>query len=131
MKTKVVTAAIAINGNQIMIAKRGKGQSLEGYWEFPGGKLEPEENLQECLKRELLEELGVDANIGSIFCESTYEYESGKILLIALEAAFINDNFALTVHDELRWVPIKNLLDFKLAPADIFIAKKIQETYGI
>jgi mutator protein MutT len=52
--------------NKVLLTRRAPGQSLEDYWEFPGGKVEEGESLQECLKREIFEELGVQVMLGNI-----------------------------------------------------------------
>jgi mutator protein MutT len=66
MNFKIVTAAIVLQDNKVLLTRRAPGQSLEGYWEFPGGKVEEGESLQECLKREIFEELGVQVMLGNI-----------------------------------------------------------------
>ena len=66
MNFKIVTAAIVLQDNKVLLTRRALGQSLEGYWEFPGGKVEEGESLQECLKREIFEELGVQVMLGNI-----------------------------------------------------------------
>lgn len=56
---KIVTAAIIFKNNRVLLTRRKSSQKLEGYWEFPGGKIEGNETPQECMERELFEELGV------------------------------------------------------------------------
>lgn len=124
---KTVTAAIIIKGDSVLIARRDPFQKLSGYWEFPGGKVENGESLVECLRRELLEELGVESELGEVLAKSEYHYEHGSFLLIGIYANLKSDELILTVHDQVKWVPIANLLQYRLAPADIPIAIKIQE----
>jgi 8-oxo-dGTP diphosphatase len=69
---KTVTAAIAIDKGRILLARRSQNEKLSGYWEFPGGKVEKGESLQDCLKKELKEELGVQAEIGEPTAESIH-----------------------------------------------------------
>ncbi len=69
---KLIAAAIIEKDGKVLIAKRAKKDALCGTWEFPGGKLEEGETLEECLKRELYEELGIHAEIGDYFCTSTF-----------------------------------------------------------
>ncbi len=111
------------NKNQVLLARRRNGQNLQGYWEFPGGKIEKNETPQKCLERELLEELSVKSKAGEIIVESVYNYESGSIKLIGIETVLLETNITLSVHDKIQWVTIKNILQYKLAPADIPIAK--------
>ena len=121
---KIVTAAIIRNDDKILIARRKKGQKLEGFWEFPGGKIEEGESPQECLQRELHEEFGIESKAGKILTESEYHYDHGSIRLLALETEILNGEIELTVHDEIVWATAEDLLDYKLAPADIPIAEE-------
>ncbi len=64
MTRLVVTAAVIERGGRYLVTRRQKGVHLEGLWEFPGGKCDAGESLADCLRRELREELGVDAAVG-------------------------------------------------------------------
>lgn len=122
---KLVAAAIAINDGLVLLARRAAGQSQAGYWEFPGGKLEPGETVQDCIVRELIEELGVHCHAREVLAESIYEYPGGVIKLIAVEVLLRSHDFRLSVHDAIRWVAPNALLDMNLAPADIPIAAEL------
>lgn len=122
---KIVTAAIIVNDGRVMITRRRQGEKLSGAWEFPGGKVEPGETLQNCLARELREELGLVAEIGQVLAQSEYHYEHGSIQLVALHAQILSGDITLTVHDKIEWVYPGDLLKFSLAPADIPIAKHL------
>jgi len=124
---KLVTAAIIYKKDCVLLTRRKSGENLEGFWEFPGGKIEDKETPQECLERELLEELGVRSNANEIIAESIYKYDNGTIKLIGIETYLIDQKIELSVHDKFDWVSIKLLLDYKLSPADIPIAKHIME----
>ena len=78
-----ITAAILMKDNRILIAQRKHSDKLPGKWEFPGGKIEDNETPEECLKRELKEELNIDISIKAFFTESIYSYPDFKIRLIA------------------------------------------------
>lgn len=127
---KLVTAAIIYKGNTVLITRRGSKEKLAGYWEFPGGKIEEGETPQECLQRELFEELGVRAKADKIIAESEYHYEHGSFRLLAMLTSIEEDTFSLKVHDKVEWVPLQYLLQYKLAPADIPIARVIMERNG-
>ena len=122
---KIVTAAIIVDDGRVMITRRREGEKLAGAWEFPGGKVEPGETLQDCLVRELREELGVITEVGQVLAESEYHYEHGSIQLVALDTHIISGEITLTVHDKIEWVRPDDLLNFSLAPADISIAKHL------
>jgi len=122
-KMKLVTAAIIRSGDRYFVARRGPAEKLAGFWEFPGGKAEEYETLQDCLKRELKEELGVVANVGDELTSSDYIYEHGSIRLVALETTIVSGRPTLTVHDKSDWLSPAEILKLELAPADIPIAQ--------
>ena len=106
--TKVAAAVIEKEG-KVLIAKRGKGDRLGGKWEFPGGKIEAGETPQECLKRELAEELGIEAEIGDFICLSSYSYSHIEVELLAYRASHLSGDIRLYVHDQFRWVSLADL----------------------
>jgi 8-oxo-dGTP diphosphatase len=122
---KLVTAAIIWDGEKVLIARRGPTSKLAGLWEFPGGKVEAGETPEECLKRELFEELSVDAEIGGHVCFSDYTYEHGSFRIMAFEARIMAGQLKPVAHDQLLFVLPNQLLSFELLPADIPIAKQI------
>lgn len=124
---KRVTAAIIMQGEDVLLTRRAPKEKLAGHWEFPGGKVEHGESLSDCLRRELKEELGVEAVVGEILAESVYHYEHGAFQLIGMLTSLTSYQLKLAVHDQAEWVPIEKLLDYALAPADIPIAIKLQE----
>lgn len=126
---KKVTAAICISSNKILIAKRGTNVSLSGRWEFPGGKLEDGETPEECLKREIKEELNLDIIVGEFFDKSIHKYENGEIELLAYYCEIVSDDMILTVHEEVKWVKFSDVDRFDFLPADIPLVKKIKNRH--
>ena len=124
---KTVTAAIIINRDNVLIARRDSFQKLSGHWEFPGGKVDNGESLDECLHRELLSGLGVESESGDVLAKSKYHYKHGSFLVIGIHVKLKSYPLKLTVHDRIEWVPIGNLLKYRLTPADALLAVKIQE----
>jgi 8-oxo-dGTP diphosphatase len=116
---KVVTAAIAIKDKKILVAKRAPGQKHAGFWEFPGGKLEPGESTLHCMERELFEEFGVQAQAIEEIGFTDYVLENGSIRLIAVRVKLPELPLALTVHSEVDWLTLDRLNSIKLLPADI------------
>jgi len=114
------------NGN-ILIAKRSSTSSLPNKWEFPGGKVEVGETPEECLARELWEEFEIDVIIGDFFGESVYSYDHGVVRLIAYRVHTDEDIVTLNAHDDVQWVPADQLLEYDLAPADVPIAREVQQ----
>jgi len=128
---KIVTAAIIWDAGRVLLTRRGPGEKLSGLWEFPGGKVEPNETLEECLTRELLEELGLEVSVGSVVAESVYSYDHGAIRLVALEATIIKGQLTLTVHDRVEWVLPHALEQYALAPADVPIAYALKKLLAV
>lgn len=126
---KDVTAAVIFKDGKVFIARRAPGENSAGGWEFPGGKVEKGETPQECLKRELYEELGIKTEIGDFVAESIYEYPKGLIRLLAYRAEITEGEMKLSVHDACRWVPVNELYKFGLLPADVPVADKLAEMY--
>lgn len=122
---KNVSAAIIKKSDTVLLTRRAPGEKLAGFWEFPGGKQETNETIQDCLVREIKEELDIKVACSSVLTESLYEYPGGAINLIAIETEIIGGDISLSVHDRYEWARIENLLKYQLAPADIPIAKWI------
>jgi len=127
---KEVSAAIIIENDKVLLTRRAPNEKLAGYWEFPGGKREAGENIEECLVRELKEELDIEVGAFEIFGASEYQYDGGSILLIGVRARILNGTPTLSVHDAFEWVPLSLVHQYKLAPADIPLANKLLEEYG-
>lgn len=127
MKPKIVTAAVFIKEQSVLLMRRAPGENLAGKWEFPGGKLESGETPELCLQREINEELGILGAVGAHVCDSLFEYPSGSILLKAYFVDWQSGDIQLRVHDKMHWVHRTELLQFDLAPADVEIAKRVQE----
>ena len=124
-QVEAVAAAIAFKEGRVLVTRRAPGQKLAGFWEFPGGKLEPGETLSGCIVRELEEELSVRSVAGNVILESLYEYPGGSINLIAIEVQLLDEEFRLSVHDAAEFVPPSALLSMELAPADVPIAEEL------
>lgn len=122
---KNVSAAVIEEEEKLLLTRRAPREKLSGLWEFPGGKQESHETIEECLIREIKEELDLNVRCLDILTESVYEYPGGKIKLIAISAEIIGGEIKLNVHDKYEWVNIQDLLNYQLAPADIPIAKWI------
>jgi len=124
----VVTAAIAQRNDMILIAKRFDKGKLSGKWEFPGGKIETGEGLEQCLKREIKEELGVEINILGHFGTSIYEYPFGKIKLEAFRVEFVSEEFELKDHSEVRWIYVQELDNYDFSPADLPFVESLKDS---
>ena len=119
MALKKVAAGIIRHQGKILIAQRKRGKSLEFLWEFPGGKLEEGETLEQCLQRELIEELNLPITVKAYFMRSTYTYEFGTIELNAFFADCEKEDLSFHPdHEEARWVALEDLQGYDFPPAD-------------
>lgn len=123
-----VTAAILRRGDEVLLCRRTRPAYLAGKWEFPGGKVEAGESPAACLSRELTEELGIEAEVGDHITTHVHHYEALSVELIAFEVTFGGGELRLSdTHDRASWVAPAELLDWDLAPADVPIARAVQD----
>ena len=127
MATVDVTCGLIFSNDRVFICRRKPDKSLGGYWEFPGGKVESGETCEECLARELREELGMEVLVGQKFMTNEHSYEHIAIRLIAYRCEFISFNQTLTDHDKYEWACVDELTSWNFAPADIPIAAALAE----
>lgn len=126
MMIKVVCGIIYKN-NLVFICRRNPDKSLGGYWEFPGGKIEAGEQQKDSLTRELSEELGMSVIVNDHFMTVIHTYDKFTIELISFKCDFQESLFNMSDHDAYEWVEVQDLNKYNLAPADIPIAKKLNE----
>ena len=121
-----VTAAILSNNGRLLIAQRKTTGKLPNKWEFPGGKIEPGETPEECLKREMKEEFDIGVTIGEYLGESIFHYDHGSIRLLAYRTNWIAGEFILKDHQAIEWVNKNELSDYDFAPADMPFVDKLR-----
>lgn len=130
MKIIKVVAGVILDNDKVLITRRAPKENFAGGWEFPGGKIEVNETPQECLVRELKEELSIEVSIGKFCTEVTHDYGDMQVNLIAYYCTIIGGKIQVSVHDKYKWVEIKDLLKYALLPADVPIAKKVMEKFA-
>ena len=120
-----VVCAIIIEDEKILITQRSEFMSLPFKWEFPGGKLEYHETHEECLKRELKEELNVEILVHQKLKENKHDYGDISITLIPYLAEIYSGNIILSEHNDFKFVSKDEILNFDFAEADIPILHQI------
>lgn len=124
-----VTAGIITDRDKVLITRRAPKENFAGGWEFPGGKIEVLETPEECLARELKEELDIGVSVGKFCTEVTHDYGNMNFRLVAYYCTIVQGEISISVHDKYKWIRINELLNYDLLPADIPIAKKVMEDY--
>jgi mutator protein MutT len=121
---EVVCGVINQNG-RYLITQRAKGV-FASQWEFPGGKIEPGENPEQSLERELEEELSIRVKATDRLMENSIEVEGQKIKLIFLKALYSGGEIQLSDHIDYAWATPDQLIHFDLVPGDIPFAQRLQ-----
>lgn len=118
--TLVVACALVDEDGRVLIAKRPEGRSLAGLWEFPGGKVDPDERPEDALIRELEEELGIDVAESCLapLTFASHSYESFHLLMPLYVCRQWNGEVAAREGQELAWVRPNRLSGYDMPPAD-------------
>lgn len=126
MKELTVTAAIIKNvEGKILICQRADDSSMGGLWEFPGGKLEPSETLEECIVRECREELSIDLSVTDTFAQTKYQYPDKLINFTFFNAVINGGTIKMNVHKDIKWVSVSEIKSYEFCPADVEILDMI------
>lgn len=127
--TVTVVAAIIRRNNKILITRRFDNVHLAGFWEFPGGKVEPDEALETALAREILEELGLRIRVEYEYFSVQHDYPDRTVRLHFFNCSIIEgEPQALEVAD-LRWVEPHELDQYQFPPADAELISRLREPH--
>ena len=119
-KLKVVGALLRDKENRIFSCMRPDGDAWAGWWEFPGGKVDPGESMQEALSREIKEELGILVSPKSKICEIDHSYEDRDVNLHIFDCGLVDpQEITLMEHGDSRWLAREDLLEVNWLPADL------------
>lgn len=125
---EVVAALIWKNG-KFMICQRPAHKARGLLWEFVGGKVEPGETKEQALVRECREELAVTVAVQDEFMNLVHEYPDITIHLTVFNAYIAEGVPQLLEHNDVRWIPPKEIKNYDFCPADNKILEKIAEVY--
>lgn len=123
-----VTAAVIGDGTgRFLVAQRPPSEMLGGLWEFPGGKVEPDESLQECLRREIAEELGISIQVGERLTVVKHAYSHFKITLHAFFAQIVDGTPQAIACADWRWIRTEEADALAFSAADLRILAALRE----
>lgn len=130
MKTVKVVAAVITASNEngekmIFATQRGYGEFKDG-WEFPGGKVEPGETPQAALKREIMEELETEIEVGELIETIEYDYPTFHLSMDCFWAEIVKGDLVLREHEAAKWLTKEQLESVEWLPADLGLVEKVR-----
>ena len=125
MKSIKVVAAVITHENKIFATQRGYGD-FKGGWEFPGGKIEPGEMPKEAVVREIMEELGVEIEVGELIDTVEYDYPQFHLSLTCFWCTIKSGELTLKEHEAAKWLAKDELYSVEWLPADLSLIGKIE-----
>ena len=120
-----VSAALIFRGGQLLITQRPAEAHLGGLWEFPGGKREPGETFEQCLVREIREELAVEISVGELFADVAHDYPEKSVHLKFFICQLLAGEPQALGCAGLRWVDKTELAGFDFPAADARVLGKL------
>ena len=125
----VVAAALIDADGRVLLARRPPGKAMAGLWEFPGGKLHPEETPEAALTRELSEELGIDLRPACLapLTFASHRYPDFHLLMPLYAARNCKGTPAPREGQELAWVRVEKLADYPMPPADVPLVAMLRD----
>lgn len=130
IKTIEVVAAIIIKDNQVFATQRGYGQ-WQGWWEFPGGKIEPGETPEAALTREIREELNAEITVGDLLQTIEWDYPAFHLTMHCYLCTLNSDQLHLNEHSASAWLTLETLRSVNWLPADVVILDRIEELLNL
>ena len=126
MKVIRVVAAIIIEKGKVFATQRGYGEFKDG-WEFPGGKIEPNETPQQALVREIQEELDTKIEVGELLDTVEYDYPNFHLSMDCFICTIQSGNLVLKEHEAAKWLTKETMNSVDWLPADLGLVEKIKE----
>jgi 8-oxo-dGTP diphosphatase len=119
MKHIHVTCAIIERDGLVLAARRSAGMSLPLKWEFPGGKIDHGESREDCLRREISEELGINVSVPKSLPAATHDYPAFTVTLYPFICSIDSGEIVLLEHAAISWLPPEQLHTLDWAEADL------------
>jgi len=121
----LVVAGLIEGPEGYLISQRPKGH-LKDRWEFPGGKLEPGEAPEAALQRELMEELGIEVEVGDIYAVGHHIYPEHEVILMLYRCCWSGGSPRCLQVKAFRWLSLEALLEVPFPPADEAIIRRLR-----
>lgn len=127
MKEVHVTAAVIIKENKILCVQRNENKYdyISKKWEFPGGKVEENEHLEDTIKREIHEELNLNIDVKSFLIQVNHQYPDFKLKMDTFICEITSGFLKLNEHVDYKWLSINEFSDLDWAAADLPIVEKL------
>jgi mutator protein MutT len=123
-----VAAGLVFREGKLLITQRFAHAHLGGLWEFPGGKRKPAESFPECLRRELLEELGIEIEVAEMIDEIRHTYPEKTVLLRFYRCRWLRHEPQALGCPDFRWITREELNQFAFPEADAALVKRLNST---
>ncbi|MEZ5103606.1 MAG: (deoxy)nucleoside triphosphate pyrophosphohydrolase [Draconibacterium sp.] len=118
-----VTCAVIIYDGKILVTQRGKNSDHPFKWEFPGGKIQINESPEDCIKREIREELNIEIDVLKLMKPVDFDYGFKQINLIPFMCSYKAGEFLLREHHAFKWIDLEELEETDLSEADLEMVK--------
>jgi len=126
-----VAAGLVFREGQLLITQRPHAGHLGGLWEFPGGKREPGESFEACLRRELKEELGIEVVVGELLETITHDYPEKRVHLKFFRCVWRQHEPQALGCPAFRWIRRDELADYEFPAADARLLTRLRETSSL
>ena len=121
-----VTCAVIVRDGKVLATQRSERMPHPLKWEFPGGKIKVGESPEQCIKREIIEELGIKIKVVQLFPTVIHSYEKSSIKLIPFLCSMMDEKISLREHKHYEWVFLSDLNTIDWLEADRKIVEKLQ-----
>ena len=124
---QIGVAVIWNDQHQILIDRRRQEGLLGGLWEFPGGKIEPNETVTDCIRREIMEELGIEIEVGERLIVVEHAYTHFKVTLNVHHCRHLSGEPQPIECDEVKWVTLDEIEQYPFPKANVVIIEALKE----
>jgi len=120
-----VASGVIVKNNKILIGLRAEGDSGAGMWEFPGGKIELNESSEDAIKRELREELDIEATVNQKIMKYSHRFKNTIYEISFFEINKFTGSIKKNVHDDLQWIELASLKKYQFISGDLLLIDRI------